>query len=65
MIQERRIFSELLRQTQIQPDSPATVSCVRGSSTLSQLATRLLFQASDEELACILGALAALTVSWW
>ena len=33
--------------------------------TLSQLATCLLFQASDEELACILGAQAALNLSWW
>lgn len=31
MIHKRRIFSERLRQMQIQPDSPATVSCVRGS----------------------------------
>lgn len=34
VIQERRIFSEQLRQTQMQPDSPATVSCVHGSFPL-------------------------------
>lgn len=34
VIQERRIFSEQLRQTQIQPDSPATVSCACGSFPL-------------------------------
>lgn len=51
VIQERKIFSELLRQTQMQPDSPATVSCVCGSVPLclswqhafhSQLQTRSL-----------------------
>lgn len=34
VIQERRIFSEQLRQAQIQPDSPATVSCVCDSFLL-------------------------------
>lgn len=53
MIPEKRIFSEQLRQTQIQPDSTASLLCVWIFLSLSQLATQIYSQASHEESACM------------
>lgn len=64
--QERRILSEQLRQTQIQPDSPATIPCVHGSFSLCPSQTHAFYSNPPmKSLPATWGPAAAMNVSWW